>query len=150
MNLKSILFGGFGGASATVDLGLLISRVYLGLAMSLGHGFGKMPPAQGFVDGVAGLGFPFPTFFAWAAALSEFAGGLLLAAGLLTRPSAAMMAITMGVAGLLFHADDPWKVKELAFCYMSGSLLFVLAGSGRFGLDHWVRSLGGENPEAKR
>lgn len=135
MTLKALFFGGFGGANATVDLGLLILRVYLGIAMALGHGYGKLPPSERFVTGVAEMGFPAPGFFAWAAGLSEFAGGILLAAGLLTRPSALMVAITMGVAGFIRHSADPFKDKELAFLYLCGSLVFVLAGSGRFGLD---------------
>lgn len=134
-----LIFGGFGGGNATADAGLLIFRVYLGLAMALGHGFGKMPPSPQLVTGVEVLGFPAPLFFAWAAGLSEFLGGLLLAAGLLTRPAAFFMAITMLTAAGLVHAADPFTRKELALAYLCGALLFVLAGSGRFGLDALVR-----------
>lgn len=133
---SAFFFGGGGGAT---DLGLLLVRVFFGLAMAFGHGLGKLPPSERFVSGVLEMGFPAPLFFAWAAGLAEFAGGLLLAAGLLTRPSALFIAVTMAVAGFVRHAPDPFKAKELAFAYLFLALLFLLAGSGRFGLDALLR-----------
>jgi len=55
------------------------------------------------VQGVANLGFPAPALFAWAAALAEFLGGLLVFLGLGTRVAAAFAAFTMVVAGFARH-----------------------------------------------
>ncbi len=81
------LFGGESSTSRMSDIGRGALRVFTGLALAFGHGLGKLPPSERFIDRVADMGFPFAAFFAWAAGLSEFAGGLLLAAGLLTRPT---------------------------------------------------------------
>ena len=112
-------------------------RLFAGLSMALAHGLGKLPPSERFVEGVAKLGFPAPAFFAWAAGLSEFLGGLLLAIGLFTRPAAAMILITMLVAGLHRHAQDPFKDKEKAFLYAAIALACLGLGAGRASLDHF-------------
>src|SRR5690625_3369809 len=89
-------------APTVVDAGLLILRVGLGLTLAFAHGWGKIPPADGFVGMVGGLGFPAPTLFAWLAGLAEFAGGLLLAIGLLTRSAA--IFVTAHFLFVVLHA----------------------------------------------
>jgi putative oxidoreductase len=126
------------------DLGFSTLRVATGLMMAFGHGLAKVPPAVGFVDAVGSLGFPMPTVFAWAAGLSELVGGLLIAAGLFTRPASLFLAVTMGVAAFMKHGADPLfsregPSKELALFYFAAAVAFLLAGSGRFGLDFLLR-----------
>jgi putative oxidoreductase len=82
------------------DLAPLLLRLPLGAIMVFhGHGkvFGNM---SGFAEGVAALGVPHWAVLplAWAAALSEFVGGIFLVLGLLTRWAALLVAVTMGVA----------------------------------------------------
>lgn len=139
MNPKTILFGGDEFSGRFGNIGLALLRVFAGLALAFGHGIGKVPPSAGFVEGVGKLGFPAPGFFAWAAGLSEFAGGLLLAPGLLTRPAAFFILFTMLVAGFIRHAADPFAVKEKAFLYAFVALLFLLAGAGKYSLDALIR-----------
>ena len=80
------------------DVSLLLLRVFIGLAIST-HGYQKIfMNMDKFTDAVAGLGFPAPVFLAWVAALSEFAGGLLLALGLFSRASALFVMGVMAVA----------------------------------------------------
>src|SRR5690606_24769226 len=86
-SMKKLLFGGLLNAKAT-DLGLLVFRLYAGLALTYFHGMGKVPPSPGFVGRVEGMGLPAPEIMAWLAAAAEAGGGILLAAGLLTRPVA--------------------------------------------------------------
>lgn len=117
------------------DLSILSLRLYAGLAMAFGHGIHKMPPSDQFLGGVESLGFPMPVVFAWAAALSEFIGGLLIAVGLFTRPAALGLAITMAVAGFLVHAQDPFMKKEMAFLYLVISLYFLFNGAGKLSID---------------
>ncbi len=117
------------------DLGLLIFRIYLGLSMAIAHGWMKIPPMQQLVEGLASMGFPAPTFFAWCAALAEFGGGVLIALGLLTRLSAGALGFTMFVAGFVAHANDPFQVKELAFLFLASCVLLVFTGAGKYSLD---------------
>jgi putative oxidoreductase len=130
--------------SILADLGYTAMRVAAGLMMAFGHGLAKVPPAEGFVDAVGSLGFPSPAVFAWAAGLSELVGGLLIAAGLFTRPASLFLAVTMGVAAFLKHGADPifsreGPSRELALLYFAAAVAFLLAGSGRFGLDFLLR-----------
>ena len=56
-------------------IGWTLVRVVFGLTLALGHGLPKVTGGiSRFAEGVAALGFPFPTFFAWCAALAELAG----------------------------------------------------------------------------
>ncbi len=107
--------------------------------MSFGHGLGKIPPSDEFVTGIAGLGFPAPHLFAWLAGLAEFAGGLLLAAGLLTRFASLSIFVTMFVAAFVAHGPDSFEVKELALLYMFVAIAFFLAGAGDWSIDGFVR-----------
>lgn len=121
------------------DLGLLIFRLFLGGAMAWAHGLGKLPPPDKMIEGVTALGFPLPIVFAWAAALSEFLGGILIALGLFTRYSALFLGITMAVAGFIIHGQDPFSSKELAFFYLSGTVLLIFTGAGSYSLDKIIR-----------
>lgn len=124
--------------SNVTDLGFFLLRVFVGLTMAFAHGLGKMPPPQMLIDGVAGLGFPMPELFAWAAALAELAGGLFVAFGLLTRPAAAFIAFTMLVAAFGAHAADGFDKKEMALLYFFTMSFFALAGAGRWSIDHVI------------
>jgi putative oxidoreductase len=117
-----------------IDLGLLILRLWFGLALAFAHGWGKVSDLAGFTGKVASK-VPLAEVLAPAAAFSEFFGGLLVAIGLATRPAAGFMLITMAVAGFHIHAADPFGKKELAFSYAVAALALLLAGAGRFSLD---------------
>jgi len=88
------------------DYALLALRL-AGLYLALGHGLGKILALTSgqdwWINAVTGLGFPFPVVFAWAAALSEFIGGLCIALGLFTRAAAFFAACTMATAAFLRH-----------------------------------------------
>jgi putative oxidoreductase len=141
----------------THDLGLLLLRL-AGLGLALAHGWGKLErfaTGQGgrFVEGVAKLGFPQPELFGWAAALSEFAGGILVTLGLGTRVAACFAAFTMGVAAFVRHRAhehllvvlgarsatpetlEAWGDPEGALLYLAAFLAIALLGPGRFALD---------------
>ena len=143
--LTRTILGGPAGPWAT-EIALLVLRVSLGLYIALGHGLGKLPPSEQFIGMTEGLGFTAaPTFFAWAAALTEFAGGLLLALGLLTRPTALGLVFNMGVAAYVAHGPDPYVAKpgdpskEAAMLYLIPFLAFAVIGAGRTGLDTVLR-----------
>ena len=123
------------------DLGLLLFRLFVGLTMAFAHGVGKLPPSEQMLAGVAGIGFPAPIVFAWAAALSEFLGGLFIAGGLFTRYSSLFLGFTMAVAGFVVHGADPFQKKELALIYLASCVLLFFTGPGRFSLDARLRRL---------
>ncbi len=150
MKLKNWIFAGTTPASLWQDLSLTALRVFLGLAMAFGHGLGKLPPSEGFIGFVKSIQLfgtiplPLPEVQAWLAAIMEFGGGLLLAAGLMTRFGALTFVLTMTVAAFGAHWGDPIIAKdggskEMALLYLLGALPFLFMGSGRFGLDRFIR-----------
>lgn len=136
--MKKLLFGG-SETSVTTDLSLALLRIFVGLAMAFGHGIRKVPPSEGFINGTADMGFPFPTFFAYAAGYSEFLGGIFLALGFMTRPAAFFISATMFVAGFIRHADDPFGSAEKAYLYFIIGLVYLILGAGRLSLDQVIR-----------
>jgi putative oxidoreductase len=139
MKVSQWLISGHDTATGSAEIGALGLRVFAGLAMALAHGLGKVPPSEGFVGAVAELGFPVPGLFAWAAGLSECLGGLLLAVGLATRPSALVLCFTMAVAAFGTHGGDAFSAQEKALLYLVVFGYFLLAGAGRFSIDGVLR-----------
>lgn len=123
------------------DLGSLLFRLFIGLTMALAHGLGKIPPPQQMIDGVTAMGFPLPLAFAWAAGLSEFIGGLLIAAGLFTRYAAFFLGVTMSVAVFLVHAADPFSIKEMGSLYLAACVILIFQGAGKYSLDRLIRKI---------
>ena len=101
------------------------------------HGYGKIFGGfmGKFAEGVAHDGLPFPVVMAWAAALSEFLGGILAAVGYQTRVAAFFVFATMSVAVFIHHAADPLKVKELALAYWAMAGTLMLTGGGPYTLE---------------
>jgi putative oxidoreductase len=120
----------------TRDIALLVLRVAFGLSLGLGHGLGKLEDPSKFLDGLIKRGFPLPVFFGWSAILSESVGGLLLALGLLTRPAATFVLITLTVAAVDIHSGDPFAKRELALAYAVVALSLLIGGAGRYSLDY--------------
>jgi putative oxidoreductase len=121
------------------EISLTLLRISAGLLMAFLHGIGKVPPSEKFIGGVTALGFPAPELFAWAAGLTELVGGILLAIGFLTRPTALLFSFTMFVAAFGVHLNDPWGDKELSLIYLVIGLVFVTRGSGKISVDHLIK-----------
>ncbi len=117
-----------------------VIRITLGATMLLGHG---LPKLQKFSE-IAGQ-FPDPIGFGSPFALgltvfAEFFCSGLLILGIATRLAAIPLAITMGVAAFLIHAEDPFAKKELALLYLNGYLALIFWGSGRWSVDRYLLS----------
>ena len=135
MSLRHLLFGRPRPDSNAFDLGLLLFRLIAGLALAFLHGLGKVPPSEGFVGMLTGMGMPAPGLAAWLAAAAEFGGGLLLAVGLLTRPVSLFMLGHFTVVLLVAHAGDPLADRELPLLFWAVALHFLLTGPGRYSID---------------
>lgn len=122
------------GRAALVDTGLLVLRISSGLMMAA-HGWGKagrvLSGEFGFADPL-GIGQA-PSLI--LAAFAEFVCALLVVVGLKTRWAAVPVVITMLVAGLVHHAQDPWSDKESALLFAAMFLALVLTGGGRWSVD---------------
>ncbi|WP_224243777.1 DoxX family protein [Hyalangium gracile] len=124
------------------ELGWTVVRVVFGLGLAFGHGWGKVSGGvTDFSQSVASLGFPFPVFFAWCAALTELVGGILIAVGFLTRPVSAMASFTMLVALYqhLIHKGDPFTKAEKALLYLAVFVALSLIGAGPWSVDAKLR-----------
>lgn len=137
--LKQLLFGGESGLSFAANAGLALLRIFTGVALAFGHGTGKVPPADKFIEGTTTMGFPLPGLFSWAAGLSEFVGGICLALGLFTRISSFFIACVMLTALLGVHLRDPFGTQEKAFLYLFIALCFFFKGSGDWSIDAFFR-----------
>lgn len=149
--IVNFLFGGPGAVTWLGDLGLLVLRLGMGLLMAIGHGWGKVysdgriGPGSQMISGVESMGFPAPTLFAWLAMLAEFLGGILLAAGLCTRPAALALTFNMAVAAFVVHGKDPLFMtgtgpsKEPALLFLLPFFCLLLTGAGRFSADTMIR-----------
>jgi putative oxidoreductase len=97
-------------------------------------GYGLEATGQFFA---AKLGLP--ASFALLAGLIEFVGGFLLAAGLLTRPVAALVfgVMAYAVVGVHLGAGFFWTNGGYEYPLLWGivALAFVLRGGGRYSLD---------------
>lgn len=121
------------------DWGLLLLRVGVGLSF-VAHGLPKLlggPERWASLAEFAGIGV-MPTFFGFAGAASETFGGVLIALGLLFRPAALFLTLTMAFAlAAHFRAGDDFSGFSHAL-----KMLFVFAGlfvigPGRLSLDDY-------------
>jgi putative oxidoreductase len=129
---------------ATVSAGQLVARLVLGLLMA-GHGAQKLFGWFGGY-GLAGtggffesLGFRPGRAFAAAASLTEIAGGLLVALGLLGPIGPALIISVMIVAAISVHWEHGVFATtngiEVPLLYATGALALALTGYGAYSLD---------------
>ena len=128
-----------------VKIAKLTTRVLIG-GLFVGHGTQKLkgwfggPGIDGFSAGMEAMGMHPPRRNAYAAGISEAAGGALLAVGFLTPLASAAITGTMAVAVVKAHlANGPW-VTSGGWEYNAVLIAAVLAlaedGPGEVSLDH--------------
>lgn len=123
---------------------LLILRLYWGWQFFL-TGRGKLMNLDRTTGFFESLHIPFPHLNAWIVGLTECIGGLLLLAGLGSRPIAALLAFDMIVAYLTADIDkvkhifsDPDKFLSAdPFLFMLACFIVLAFGPGVFSLD-WL------------
>ena len=130
-----------------MGLGLLFLRVVVGLTVAA-HGaqklFGRFggPGVKGFSGMLAQLGIRPERPWAVMAGLAEFAGGLLVAVGLLTPVAALAVCGSMLVAMLTVHAGKGfWNQKggiEFPLTILAAMVSLSLTGPGVYSLDRML------------
>lgn len=139
MDLRTLVFGGSSLDSRAADALRAVLQFGAGVALAVNHGIGKIPPSGGFVERVAGMGFPLPDFFAWLCVFAEVGCALLLAVGLATRAASAIVFLNMVVVLFLAQAGRPFGDREDALLFMLLALFFAVAGAGRYSFDEYFR-----------
>ena len=107
----------------------------------INHGWGKI---SHYSSSVASFPDPLSIGSKWSllgTIGAEFFAGLFLAVGLFTRLSSAVLLFTMCVIVFIFHAEDPFKTKELAVVYGLLYLCFGIGGGGKWSLDYLLSRL---------
>ncbi|HSS93443.1 MAG TPA: DoxX family protein [Candidatus Dormibacteraeota bacterium] len=125
-------------------LGLLLLRLVIGLTIA-GHGAQKLfgwfggPGMARWTQVVTGLRIRPAQPWAWAAALSEFVGGLLVALGFLTPLGCLAIAGSMLVAIVTVHLSKGfWVAKggyEFNLAILASVAALALTGPGAYSLD---------------
>ncbi|WP_418636660.1 DoxX family protein [Winogradskyella sp.] len=123
------------------DLGLLLLRVFLGLAMCFGHGIGKWNTLFSgeeiqFADPF-GIGAT-PSLV--MAVFAEVICAILLALGLFTRWALLPLIITMLIAACVVHISDGFGVMEKALLYGIGYMALCFTGPGKYSVDAFLKS----------
>jgi putative oxidoreductase len=113
-------------------------RVLVGVMM-IYHGTPKVfEGTSGLSEALASRGWPLPWLLGVLTAYTEFAGGILLTVGFLTRPVAVAMAVLFFIITFVFHGGDPFGDKDLPLLYFVLSVAIVLYGPGRVSVDQYV------------
>jgi putative oxidoreductase len=100
------------------------------------------------LEGTAGwmesIGLAPGMLMATAAGSAEFFGGLFLIGGLLTRPTAAVLAITMLVAIVTVHLPNGLFMSnngyEFGLALLAISVSLMLRGGGSFSVDNLIQN----------
>jgi len=130
------------GTSATsASLGLLFLRAGIGALMISQHGWQKY---QNFAELKEKFTVPKtmllnswmnPTTSLACTVFAEVACCALLILGMATRPAAAVLAFTMGIATFVVLGDQPWANRELGLLYLTGAVTLLFTGAGAFSFD---------------
>lgn len=135
--------GDTAASSPGQGIGLLLLRLAVGLTLAA-HGSQKLfgwfggSGLDASAEGFTALGYPAGTLMAWVAGLTEFCGGLGLAAGLLTPLAAAACTGTMiNAVGALwdygfFNSNGGY---EYPFIMGVAVAAIALTGPGRYAAD---------------
>ena len=127
------------------EIAAIVTRLLM-LHVFTPSGWGKLHHLDGVTEFFKGLGIPAPGAHAVFIGCLEFAGGILLALGLGTRPIAFLLSCTMIVALLTadradFVAQWPWGtdtenlMKVAPVPVLMGLLWLIGHGAGRLSLD---------------
>lgn len=117
---------------------LLVLRAVVGLNLAWLHGWDKLAhfsaKAGSYPDPI-GMGSKYALVIAVA---GELFGALMMAAGLLGRIGAFLVALASALTLFFVLRGIPWKDREVWELYFAASMTVLLLGCGRFSLDSVV------------
>lgn len=124
---------------------LLAVRLYWGFQFAQ-TGWGKLHHLDKITAFFASLNIPFPGLNAPFISILEFAGGILLGVGLLSRPIALLLACNMFVAywtadreALTSIFSDPGKFYVAdPYTFLFASVMVLIFGAGLFSVDTFI------------
>jgi putative oxidoreductase len=119
------------------DLAALVLRLFVAFVLVYGtqdNVFHRERMLE-FRDFLGQHGFPSPLAAAYLSAYAQFATGILLALGLLTRPAALVVVANFLVALFMVHLRLPFSANIAPLAMLVGGIYFVLAGAPRWSLD---------------
>lgn len=121
------------------DFGKLLLRLAVG-GLMLFHGVHKLFAG---IDGISGMLIAkgFPGFIAYGVLIGEVVAPVLIILGILTRPSALVIALTMVVAWLMvgmgktgmLDKTGAWAIESLVYFFVA-ALAVAFLGAGRYAL----------------
>lgn len=125
-----------------LSVGIAIVRVVTGVIM-LAHGAQKLFQfgIAGVTQGFAGMGVPLPNIVAPLVAVLEFAGGIALILGVLTRLVSLGLAIDMLGALFIVHLANGFFLPngyEFVLILLATTVALVIAGAGAFSIDQAI------------
>ena len=82
-------------------------------------------------------GVPAPLVAANVSVYAQFICGILYILGAFTRPAAIIMIINFIMALLIVHTRDTYQGAFPAMVILTGSVLFLFNGAGKFSIDNW-------------
>lgn len=116
----------------------LIIRVTLG-ALLIHHGSNKVfAGVSGLANHLSELGWPLATLQAYAAAYTEFIGGIFLVVGLFTRVSALVNVGLFTIIVFVYHGADTFSDKESGLLFLVMSIATFLSGPGIASVDRYL------------
>ena len=120
-----------------LDWALLAVRIFVGVAM-LTHGFPKlMMLLSGKIEFINFFGIGEKTSLILAV-FAEVLCSLFVLLGLFTRFSVVPLIITMLVAALMVHGNDPFAKQEMSLLYLFHYILIFVAGPGNISIDRMI------------
>jgi len=131
------------------DAGLLILRLAVA-AVFIMHGWGDVFEAgvSNNIQNYGDAGIPLAAVSAPFAAYIQLFGGILFVLGVLTRPISAGFVLVMAGALFFVHRGESLVMGQdgsgSGFAFMMGaaSIALLLAGAGRFSIDHLIATRG--------
>jgi putative oxidoreductase len=125
-----------------LDIGLTLLRIVVGTVF-VAHGGQKLFVwgLDGVAAGFAEMGIPLAGVAGPMVGLLEFFGGIALIAGLLTRPVAVGLAVTMSGAIVFAHLPAGFFLPngyEFALTLLGASAFIAIAGAGSYSLDRLI------------